>query len=116
MGSNRVARRKRFGKGAMQRHDIGRDAGELLESRRGLMHAHAGAVKNARAFAGGGLEQRGLGRRVDDVGNPMLGPSAPTGTGFPGKPVIPVCVALTNPSAPAISRARSPARRQRAAP
>ncbi|MFZ0610210.1 MAG: hypothetical protein WAM75_21305, partial [Xanthobacteraceae bacterium] len=40
---------------------------------RRLMHAHAGDVKDARAFAGGRLEEFGLGRRVDDVGSPMLG-------------------------------------------
>src|SRR5580704_11901149 len=69
----RVARRDGGGKRAMQPRRIGRDAGELRKRLNRLMHAHAAAVERAGAFCGGGFEEFGLHRRVDDVGGPMGG-------------------------------------------
>ncbi len=73
VGSNRrrVARGEPFGEGTMHARNVRRDAGQKPKCFDRLIHAHAAAVKDARAFAGGGFEEFGLDRRIDDVGGPM---------------------------------------------
>jgi hypothetical protein len=72
----RVARRERGCERAVQARHVGRDAREKPKRFDGLTHAHAAAIHHAAAFRGGGLKERSLDRRIDDIGAPMRGVSS----------------------------------------
>src|SRR6202142_1768805 len=112
----RVARSQPFGKRAMHARNIGCDAGEESEGFDGLIHAHAGPAQDARTFTGRGFEEFGFARRIDDVGGPMCWLERGHGYRVSGNPLMPTCVALTTPSAAAMSRGRSSPTRQRSGP
>ena len=67
----RIARGERRRERALHALDIGLQPGEQAKRLGRLMHAHAPARQRARPGRASGLDQLGLDRGVDDVGNPV---------------------------------------------
>ena len=75
-----------LGERCVQARDVWCDAGKKAKGFNGRVHTHAGAVEHARAPGGGGPEEFGLDRRIDDVGAPVRCPEYGNRHRVAGKP------------------------------
>ena len=99
-----LARGKRRRERALHARDVGLQPREQAERLGRLVHAHAARPSARARRRARGLDQLGLERRVDDVGDPVAARRARRpAPGCPGMPCMPTGVALTTPAAAAIA-------------